>query len=69
MVPHMYLYYFESEYAESPRGVIDLEYFTCVDIQGENVLRLGTPDHIQSRYLIDNMLDSRCLQTVLFPNQ
>ena len=28
LVPHLFLYYFDSDQSETPRGVIDLEYFT-----------------------------------------
>jgi hypothetical protein len=50
LVPHMFLYYFESDVADSPRGIIDLEYFTDLDIQNENVLKISTPHGVSSRY-------------------
>ena len=28
LVPHLFLYYYDSDQSEAPRGVIDLEYFT-----------------------------------------
>ena len=54
LVPHMFLYYYESDVADSPRGIIDLEYFTNLDIQNENVLKISTPSGVTSRY--DNPL-------------
>jgi hypothetical protein len=49
LVPHMFLYYYDADTAESPRGIIDLEYFTDVDIQNENVLKISTPPGVSSR--------------------
>lgn len=46
----MFLYYYESDVADSPRGIIDLEYFTDLDIQNENVLKISTPSGVTSRY-------------------
>jgi hypothetical protein len=40
-VPHTFLYYFDSETSESPRGVIDLELYTNISVE-DNVLKLGT---------------------------
>jgi len=43
MVPHSFLYYFESETAETPRGVIDLEaYHNCSVEEGDNGGKLLT---------------------------
>jgi esterase/lipase len=36
----MYLYYFDSDQSESPRGIIDLEYFTDCSADEEGVLTL-----------------------------
>lgn len=53
IVPHMYLYYFDSETAENPCGIIDLEYYTVTDITQvgsvNNVLKLQTPENIHAR--------------------
>jgi hypothetical protein len=34
LVPHWYLYYFENEFSESPRGVIDLQLYSKTNISG-----------------------------------
>lgn len=46
----MFLYYFDNDTADSPRGIIDLEYFTNLDIQNENVLRISTPSGVSARF-------------------
>jgi hypothetical protein len=73
MVPHMFLYYFDNETAESPRGIIDLEYFTDVDIQSENILKLSTPPYINSRCgIMSNIPISKLItinQTVFLSNR
>ena len=45
IVPHMFLYYFDSENSESPRGVVDLHLFTNLSIEGAdgNILKLAPP--------------------------
>jgi myosin heavy subunit len=45
IVPHMFLYYFDNENSESPRGVIDLHLFTNLSIEGSdgNILKLAPP--------------------------
>lgn len=45
-VPHMFLYYYDSDHAQSPRGIIDLELFTKIDIEGDenNILKLAVDD-------------------------
>jgi len=43
LVPHSLLYYFEDEDADAPRGIIDLEYYTDISAQPNNVVRLGAP--------------------------
>lgn len=49
LVPHIFLYYFDNDTSESPRGIIDLEYFTDIDVQNQNILRIATPARISSR--------------------
>ena len=39
-MPHTFLYYFEGEAAESPRGVIDLEYYTDIVSDEKNVIKV-----------------------------
>eukprot|EP01035_Chromulina_nebulosa_P021610 gene21610-27972_t len=41
-VPHIFLYYFESETSESPRGIIDLELLTNISTEGTSTLKLAT---------------------------
>lgn len=48
VVPHMFLYYFDNENAEAPRGVIDLELFHHVGRE-ENILKLSTSDEDRFR--------------------
>jgi hypothetical protein len=43
VVPHMFLYYFDNEFSEAPRGVIDLELYTNV-LRDEGVLKLTTAE-------------------------
>ena len=44
LVPHTFLYYFENEYADSPRGVLDLELFSQISLEGNesNTLKMAT---------------------------
>ena len=35
-VPHTFLYYYESDTADSPRGVIDLELYTQIALEGSD---------------------------------
>ena len=49
VVPQTLLYYFEGEDADTPRGVIDLEYYTEITAEPNNVLRLATPDDLPLR--------------------
>ena len=61
LVPHLFLYYFESETSSSPRGVIDLEYFTNCSVNEDGVLVVapteGTP--LRSFHFKINDVDSR----------
>eukprot|EP01033_Poteriospumella_lacustris_P001517 gene1517-1094_t len=43
IVPHMFLYYFENEMADSPRGIIDLELLDNITRE-HDVLKLSTAD-------------------------
>ena len=42
-VPHTFLYYFDSDTAEAPRGIIDLELLTNLSRE-DDTLRLATSD-------------------------
>jgi hypothetical protein len=42
-IPHMFLYYFDSETADAPRGIIDLYYYTDYEVEDGNVLILRAP--------------------------
>jgi hypothetical protein len=68
LVPHMFLYYYDADSAESPRGIIDLEYFTNLDIQNENVLRISTPPGVSSRSLFTSLSASLSLSHFLCGN-
>ncbi len=49
IVPHTFLYYFDNEMAESPRGVIDLELYHHI-IRDENQglkLSISDDDHLR----------------------
>lgn len=48
-VPHTFLYYFESEFADSPRGIIDLDFMTNVTRE-DNVLKISTSMEDRNRY-------------------
>lgn len=43
IVPHMFLYYFENEMADTPRGIIDLELLDNITRE-HDVLKLSTAD-------------------------
>ncbi len=58
----MFLYYFDNELAESPRGVIDLELYTEV-FREDGLLRLGTVDEEILRLIFFN--NSNCLIFIL----
>ena len=49
MVPHMFLYYYDNELSESPRGVIDLEYFTQLSVDADNVMTMSAREGIPLR--------------------
>ena len=44
IVPHLFMYYFESEKSDVPKGVIDLQYYTDISIEGSeyDTLKLST---------------------------
>lgn len=44
-VPHTFLYYYDNDYSESPRGIIDLELFTQIALEGNdyNILKISPP--------------------------
>jgi len=39
-VPHLFLYYYDMDKSETPRGIIDLYYYTKMSQVGSNVLKL-----------------------------
>ena len=49
IVPHLFLYYFDNDQSDSPRGIIDLEYFTNCTSDDENVLTLSPMEGIPLR--------------------
>ncbi len=48
----MFLYYFDSDTADSARGIIDLYYYTSISIEGENILKLSAPEETGLKYAI-----------------
>jgi hypothetical protein len=40
LVPHTFLYYYDSEIAESPRGVIDIECYTDVKADASYTIKV-----------------------------
>lgn len=45
IVPHMFLYYYDTDMADSPRGIIDLELYTNImRDEGGKVLKLTTAE-------------------------
>ncbi len=42
-VPHVFLYYFDSDTADSPRGVIDMELYSNISFE-DNILKLSSGD-------------------------
>mmetsp|Transcript_9333 Transcript_9333/g.28202 ORF Transcript_9333/g.28202 Transcript_9333/m.28202 type:complete len:390 (+) Transcript_9333:340-1509(+) len=49
LVPQTLLYYFDGERSEQPRGIIDLEYYTEVEVVARRTIRLSTPPDIPLR--------------------
>ncbi|KAJ8603622.1 hypothetical protein CTAYLR_004865 [Chrysophaeum taylorii] len=44
LVPQSLLYYFEDEGSDTPRGIIDLEYYTDITAQPNNVVKMSAPE-------------------------
>lgn len=44
LVPHLFLYYFDNEMSEAPRGIIDLELLNNISSEPNNVIKLSTGD-------------------------
>jgi hypothetical protein len=45
-VPHLFLYYYQSDSAEVPRGIIDLELFSNISRDSSNVITVApTMEH------------------------
>lgn len=62
VVPHMFLYYFDNEMADNPRGIIDLELFTKVEIEPDNeTIKLSTQDDIGLRPYYLQLKDTNLL--------
>mmetsp|Transcript_11896 Transcript_11896/g.22864 ORF Transcript_11896/g.22864 Transcript_11896/m.22864 type:complete len:160 (-) Transcript_11896:6-485(-) len=50
LAPHLFLYYYENEQSENPRGVIDLEYYSKVGLEADGVtIRLDPPAGVPLR--------------------
>ena len=43
LVPHTFLYYFDTEDAEAPRGTIDLEYYTDISADAAHQIKVRAP--------------------------
>lgn len=54
LVPHTFLYYFDSDTADAPRGVIDIELYNNLSLEGEefDILKMATFDESRTRYII-----------------
>jgi hypothetical protein len=61
----MFLYYFDNELADSPRGTIDLELYTEV-YREDGMLRLGTTDEEILRYVRN--ITSSLSRSILIPS-
>lgn len=48
-VPHMFLYYFDSDSSEQPRGIIDLELYTNIS-RYKNSLKIASVNEEKMRY-------------------
>jgi len=45
-VPHLFLYYFQSDSSDAPRGIIDLELFSNISRDGSNLMTIApTQEH------------------------
>ena len=53
IVPHMFLYYFDNEQAEAPRGIIDLELYHNTERE-ENGIRLVPADETLRSFHFDD---------------
>lgn len=50
LVPQTFLYYFEDDEADAPRGIIDLEYYTDISAQPKNIVKLASTDGSQRTF-------------------
>lgn len=53
-VPHIFLYYFDSDTAEAPRGIIDLELYTSLSVEesmDSNILKLSSHNEEKCRWV------------------
>jgi hypothetical protein len=52
LVPHTFLYYFDTDEGDVPRGIIDLEYYTDISADDKHVIKVcpqtHQPSHPQS---------------------
>lgn len=48
LVPHTFLYYYEHEDSDSPRGIIDLEFFTDISADDKNIVKVSLKLHAPS---------------------
>ena len=55
VVPHTFLYMFDSESSDVPRAIVDLELFNNVSLD-DTVLKVSTGDEEKLRYLDVNLL-------------
>ena len=49
LVPHLFIYYFDNEQSESPRGIIDLEYFTNCVSNDEQIMTISPSEGVALR--------------------
>ena len=46
----MFMYYFDGDTAPEPQGIIDMEYCTDIQVEKDNIIKIGASEEFQ-RYI------------------
>lgn len=52
LVPHTFLYYYDNDTSDNPRGIIDMELYTNLSVEGHSndTIKMSTLDETSQRY-------------------